>query len=215
MPFLYAKEKRLFFCGVLSFWFMFFYGVPNHFSPFSPLIVPETEFDHVVSFQPAMIWIYISTYVYMFVMYFLLKKEDNLNKVLYSYTATVFIGSVIFFFFPTEIPRLGYPLPDNLSPLTRFAFESLRAIDNSTNAVPSLHVGLSVLGALVMWDETRLGGMLASIWAVAIIYSTMAVKQHHFIDVSTGALLGLSTYWLFHRQSRYSMDFLAQKKSII
>ena len=78
-------------------------------------------------------------------------------------------------------------------------FEALRRFDQPFNQAPSLHVALAV----VLWDAFRhavrrpwLRGLLHG-WMLLIGVSVLTTWQHHFIDVPTGALLGLFCLWLW------------------
>jgi membrane-associated phospholipid phosphatase len=82
----------------------------------------------------------------------------------------------------------------------------LKAVDAAGNACPSLHVAAAVYSSFwVYWlmRELRLGWRAQSIqilWGVAIVYSTMATKQHVALDVLAGTVLGivfsLSSRWV-------------------
>jgi hypothetical protein len=79
-------------------------------------------------------------------------------------------------------------------------FEALRGFDRPYNQAPSLHIALAV----VMWDWYR--RLLAArpaaraalhAWTVLICGSVLTTYQHHFIDIPTGALVGLVCVWLW------------------
>ncbi|WP_326535208.1 phosphatase PAP2/dual specificity phosphatase family protein [Pseudorhodoferax sp.] len=80
-----------------------------------------------------------------------------------------------------------------------FLFTALRGFDQPFNQAPSLHIALAV----ILWDWYRRlirphwGQWLAALWALAICASVLTTYQHHFIDIPTGALLGLLCVWLW------------------
>jgi protein-tyrosine phosphatase len=85
--------------------------------------------------------------------------------------------------------------------LPGFMFAVLGGFDKPFNQAPSLHIALLV----IIWDHIRhrLDGwwrMLWHAWCVLIGASVMTTWQHHFIDIPTGALLGLFALWLFPRE---------------
>ncbi|TRC93641.1 phosphatase PAP2/dual specificity phosphatase family protein [Mesorhizobium sp. WSM4303] len=87
--------------------------------------------------------------------------------------------------------------------LPGFLFAVLGGFDKPFNQAPSLHIALLV----IIWDHWRhvlvrhrLGATLGPVWhvwCVLIAASVLTTRQHHFIDIPTGALLGLFALWLF------------------
>lgn len=80
-----------------------------------------------------------------------------------------------------------------------FLFNALRGFDQPFNQAPSLHIALAV----ILWDwyrrliTPRWGQWLLHGWTLAICGSVLSTYQHHFIDIPTGALLGLLCVWLW------------------
>lgn len=78
-------------------------------------------------------------------------------------------------------------------------FDALTSFDQPYNQAPSLHIALLIL----IWVQfTRLQGgpVLGWVihgWALLIGISVLTTWQHHFIDVPTGAALGLFCLWLW------------------
>ena len=78
-------------------------------------------------------------------------------------------------------------------------FAALRGFDQPFNQAPSLHIALAV----ILWDWYRglLRGRwqraLLHVWTLAICASVLTTYQHHFIDIPTGALLGVVCVWLW------------------
>jgi len=86
------------------------------------------------------------------------------------------------------------------SGLPGFMFAVLGGFDKPFNQAPSLHIALLV----IIWDHWRhrLGGAWRGIWhlwCLLIGISVLTTWQHHFIDIPTGALVGLLALWLFPR----------------
>jgi len=82
--------------------------------------------------------------------------------------------------------------------LPGFMFAVLGGFDKPFNQAPSLHIALLV----IIWEHwrLRLGGPLRvawHLWCLLIGLSVLTTWQHHFIDIPTGALLGLFALWLF------------------
>jgi protein-tyrosine phosphatase/membrane-associated phospholipid phosphatase len=77
-------------------------------------------------------------------------------------------------------------------------FTALTSFDKPYNQAPSLHIALLI----VLWDlyrrllPKRWHGFLHG-WSWLIAISVLTTYQHHFIDIPTGALLGLLCLWLW------------------
>ncbi len=81
-----------------------------------------------------------------------------------------------------------------------FLFEALRGFDQPFNQAPSLHIALAV----ILWDwyrrrlpPRRWAMTVLHVWTFLICASVLTTFQHHFIDIPTGALLGLVCVWLW------------------
>lgn len=78
-------------------------------------------------------------------------------------------------------------------------FDALTSFDQPYNQAPSLHISLLV----VIWVQfARLSvppavRALVHGWALLIGLSVLTTWQHHFIDVPTGAVVGLLCLWLW------------------
>ena len=77
-------------------------------------------------------------------------------------------------------------------------FAALTSFDKPFNQAPSLHIALLV----ILWDLYRRllpqsWHWLLNGWSVLIAVSVLTTYQHHFIDIPTGALLGLLCLWLW------------------
>lgn len=175
--------------GMAVFFYCYFELL--HHPRFAVTEVPITIVDRWVGFQPLALPLYLSLWVYISLAPTFLCH----GRVLLSYAAASVLlsglGLAIFFFWPTTTPTAGIDWSQH--PSMRF----LKAADTTGNACPSLHVAFAVFTAV--WFERLLREMGAGrrlralnwLWCVGILYSTMAVRQHVFIDVVTGTILGL------------------------
>jgi protein-tyrosine phosphatase/membrane-associated phospholipid phosphatase len=77
-------------------------------------------------------------------------------------------------------------------------FDILSGFDRPFNQMPSLHIGLLVvLWVLYARHTPPRWRWLLHGWFVLIGVSVLTTWQHHFIDVPTGAWVGLLCVWLF------------------
>ena len=83
-------------------------------------------------------------------------------------------------------------------------FAALRSFDAPFNQAPSLHIALAV----ILWDFYRRwcrrpwSRWLLHVWTLLICVSVLSTYQHHFIDIPTGALLGVLCVWLWPLERR-------------
>ncbi len=175
----------------------------NHFHLFSPRQLPLWWIDEAVPFVPSSVWIYISEYIFFPVVYFTCKDLVNLNKYFYSFLFLQTISVFIFIVWPTIYPRELFPLTDQMNAATYFIFNSLRTADTAANCCPSLHVSSVYLSSFIFLDDQKDKFPFFFLWGTLIAASTMTTKQHYMVDVITGFLMAIGTYWIFHHQISY------------
>ena len=98
--------------------------------------------------------------------------------------------------------RFTFEKPELPGGLAGFLFEALGAFDKPFNQAPSLHVALLV----ILWPfyarhVPRWARVPLHIWFALIGVSVLTTYQHHFIDIPTGALLGLFCLWLWPEET--------------
>ncbi len=77
-------------------------------------------------------------------------------------------------------------------------FDALAGFDQPYNQAPSLHISLLVIIWVRFAGASRGPARLAvDLWAALIAASVLTTYQHHFIDLPTGALVGLLCLWLW------------------
>jgi protein-tyrosine phosphatase len=82
-------------------------------------------------------------------------------------------------------------------------FAALASFDQPFNQAPSLHVAILV----IVWTRIapRFRGWAATLvhgWLALIGVSVLTTYQHHFVDIPTGALLGVLAMWLWPDEGR-------------
>lgn len=181
------------FAGIPVFVGVFFaaYFLLLRFPVFAVTIMPVTAIDQAIGYSPWALVAYFSLWFYVSLAPSLLQ---NRRELLFHGTVAAVMGitgMAIFFFWPTAVP-MGAGLSDK--DLEALAW--LKQVDATGNACPSLHVAFAVFSG--MWLDRVLramrvppiGRLLNLFWCLAIAYSTLATKQHVFIDVVAGAILG-------------------------
>lgn len=205
--------------GIPAFMVLFFVGyflVAQH-PVFSVTPIPDTGLDRAIGFQPWALWLYASLWVYVSLPPGLI--VDRRELVTYGLAALwlSLAGMIVFFLWPTATPQpdidwIRYP---------SYAF--LKTADQARNACPSLHVAFAVFSGF--WIDRMLCRMntrvpirlMNVVWGLAIIYSTLATKQHVALDALGGAALGgiaavLHWHYLQRRQRQGFMPESARSE---
>ncbi len=154
--------------------------------------MPLTALDHAIPFTPSALLAYVSLWLYVSLPPGLML---NLRELLVYglWAAALCLGGLaLFYFVPTAVP----PLKAGIDLAAHPGFSLLQGVDAAGNACPSLHVATAVFSAF--WIDQQLRhmrapGLLRALnvaWVLAITWSTLATKQHVFIDAAAGAVLG-------------------------
>ncbi len=193
--------------GVTAFTWLFFIGYFHllRFPAYPVVEMPLTALDRWVPFQPAALVAYLSLWVYVGIAPGLQRSLHELLVYGLWAAALCLSGLAIFYFWPTRVPAL--PRDDGGFP----GFAVLRGVDAAGNACPSMHVAIAVFSAI--WVDHLLRTVHApallrganAVWCAAIVWSTLALRQHVALDALAGAALGIgfalpSLRWRPHRR---------------
>lgn len=178
--------------GTTAFMTLFFWGYLSllHQPLFAVTVMPLTVIDRWVGFQPVFLPFYLSLWLYVSLPPAFLQSRRELLAYGWHVGLLCLLGLLVFLLWPTVIPetRIDWASFPGVS--------ALKTLDAAGNAFPSLHVATAVFSAL--WLHRQLPEMGAgrglllfnAVWCLAIVYSTLAIKQHVFLDVLAGLLLG-------------------------
>ncbi len=160
-------------------------------------VVPATALDRLIGVEPVTLPFYLSLWVYVSLPPMLMRTRQAVVEYGKWIGSLCLVALTIFYFWPTAIP----PAHVNWARYPGMAF--LKGMDAAGNACPSLHVATAVfswfwlhrrLTELHLGRRTRI---FSACWCAAIVYSTMATKQHMVLDVAAGIDLALVFIWAF------------------
>lgn len=165
---------------------------------------PVLTIDEVVPFAPGWIWPYLSLAILVPLAPALATSREQLLR--YARGLALLCGTcfVIFFLIPVAGPR-----PEVMPEHALYGF--IVSVDRPSNSLPSLHAGLTAYSLLYVWrvlglDLGRRGRSIlaigTAIWAILILYSTLATKQHWLVDLPAGVLVA----WVAHRWAWRGVD---------
>lgn len=190
--------------ALLAPFFYLSYGAANALAR-SRRAVPSIVFDweRHIPFWDWTIFPYWSLNAFYGLSLFLARTRHELDRHAARLLGAQCVAVACFLLFPLHY-SFGQPAATGLAGLL---FDALRGFDAPYNQAPSLHIALVV----ILWDLYRrlLPGRVARCvlhaWALAICGSVLTTYQHHFIDIPTGALLGVLCVWAWPLERRVSM----------
>jgi membrane-associated phospholipid phosphatase len=196
---LFLSGQNKYLTGIITFFIaMPLYLIANHYPIYSPQLLVLWKWDKMISFLPYTVFIYISEYALFVAAYSLSRNYENANKYIYSFIALQTVSALIFWFFPTTYPRELFPLPDSLDWFTYTVFSTLRKVDLPANCCPSLHVSSVYLSSFLFIPEKQWKKFFFFFsWATAVALSTLTTKQHYIVDVITGLIMAVLSYYAF------------------
>jgi protein-tyrosine phosphatase/membrane-associated phospholipid phosphatase len=181
----------LVFMGIL---FFLLYGASNEYAYLtSPHPAFFWQWEVHIPFISALIVPYMSSDIVFVIAFLLVQTRFELRVLALRVLFIILLSVLIFGLFPLQF-SFEKPFVDGFS----FLFTLLEA-DKPFNQLPSLHVSF----AIVFWHSmkahitNKLLKLCLGLWLVLVALSTLFVFQHHFIDLPTGALVGLLAVYLF------------------
>ncbi len=183
---------------ILTFFMAYFYLLKNPAFPVT--IMPVTVVDRLVGFEPWALPFYLSLWVYVSLPPMLMLTRREIIEYGVWIGSMCMVALAIFYFWPSAVP------PANIDWAKYPGVEFLKGVDAAGNAWPSLHVATAVFSAFWLhWRLSTVGlgrgsRLFSACWCVAIVYSTMATKQHVAVDVVAGVALGGMVAWFFQNR---------------
>ena len=157
----------------------------------------STTFDDKIPFQPSWVWIYSGLY-YPMIVAIILTMDDmrHYNLTVISFIFLMMMQMICFRYYPVETP----PEWREFGNRTGFNIAFIRLIqkyDGNTNCFPSMHTSVATLTALHMMGNEPWLGSWPLVFPLLIAISTLFTKQHYFVDLVPGAVLGWIV-WKIH-----------------
>jgi membrane-associated phospholipid phosphatase len=174
--------------GMAGFFVAYFWVLKHPVFPVT--LMPLTAVDRLIPFRAEALPLYLSLWIYVSLAPALLIDRRELVSCAVAWAGLSVIGLGLFLAWPTAVPSPGVEWSQHP------AFAYLHAADAAGNACPSLHVAFAVFTAV--WLGRLLRQMAAGrvvrgfnwLWCAGILYSTLAIRQHVWLDVLAGAALG-------------------------
>jgi len=174
--------------------FFLLYGASNQYAGITaPHPSYWMEWEKKIPFIEVFIVPYMSSDIMFIIAFFMPYTRLELRILAARVLFIVVLSCVVFVLFPLQF-SFAKPEVEKFT----FLFGMLEA-DLPFNQLPSLHISF----AIVLWASickhfkyTWLK-WLTALWLWLIALSTLFVYQHHFVDIPTGAVVGLSALYIF------------------
>ena len=168
-----------------------------------------TAVDRWTGFSPAWVWAYQSWYLLLPLAWFA-ETREQLHRYALGFVLTTVVGFAFFLFWPVKGPR-----PDQVRLDGMYAL--LVSYDTPLNTFPSLHVALSTYSvcffAAVTGKAARSWVVVLAAWVLLVCYSTLATKQHYFVDLPAGVLLAVVAHTIAWRRLQAGVIALRARRS--
>ena len=149
-----------------------------------------------------------STWFFLLIIvpYLLYKKDRNsLAKYIVSYLVMVVIADIIFISYPTTVARPEVTGTNIIELITRLVFWVDTPI---LNCFPSMHCAISMswlLYIITSKETNKKEKIIIPILCVAIMISTLFIKQHVFIDLVSGVILATIVYIVVQNEKQLTL----------
>lgn len=179
--------------GTTSFMALFFwvyFSILQHLVRV-PTVMPKVWLDQSIPFSLSAFPVYLSLWVYVSLPPAFLGSLRSLLWFGLWICGLCLFCLGIFWFFPTVVPLAGI----DWAAYPQMAL--IKNVDAAGNACPSLHVASSVFAALwldricVSVKAPRAWRWCSGLFCLAILWSTVAIRQHVVLDVVAGVAAGL------------------------
>jgi len=155
--------------------------------------------DDLIPFEPGWVWAYLLPYLIGPVLIGMLTPR-TFRWFVPRGLVIVFLSLTIFIVYPTQTaPRPPADVEDG--PTARLYRSMIEADEPPANAAPSLHVSLTCLLALTLVRDFPRWWLPVCLGVAIVWLSTLLTRQHHLVDVATGALLAGAVVFLWPRSS--------------
>jgi membrane-associated phospholipid phosphatase len=156
------------------------------------------EWERHIPFLPLMIVPYMSIDLFFVAAPFLCRSDQERRIFSRRIIAAILIAGACFLLFPL---RYSFDRPVAPGALGAF-FAHFQQMDRPFNQLPSLHIALRTILAVLYVAHTRgLLRLVVRVWFSLIGFSTLFTFQHHVVDVIAGFALGVFCIYLFQEDS--------------
>lgn len=160
----------------------------------------KTPIDDTIPIMTIFVFFYLSYFIFLaFTLVYFVKNAGSkiTNQTLLSIIISCLVAYTFFLFFQNKVERPGLPVIEDVFDQT---YLWLNANVPPYNGFPSLHVAISTI-CLMAYVQIKSGlKNWMALWVVLIVLSTLYTKQHYFLDVLAGLILGPASFYLSQKK---------------
>lgn len=194
LPRISAENKFMMIMVGCSIFALFYVGtgilsLPNAHS------APILSWDRLIPFMPWTIMIYCSQFIFLLLAVIQAPNTNIATRTYYSYLLATLLACCVYHLYPIKLERIELNQFD-MHPLFYYFYQFLYWSDTPNNCLPSLHTAFALLAANSLRQRHNSWQIIAPLWSVAIIGSTLTTKQHCIVDVLAGVILFFTCAWI-------------------
>ena len=182
------------------------YGAVGVYTARGPFYQLETALDRAVPMTPAWVLVYLMIFFQAAAPLASVRDTRVLRRAIGAYLTLYATALPLWLWFPVTVPRPPLPITD----LWTYGVALTRFIDPPSNCMPSMHVALSVMAALVVRRIDVVMGRVLLASAALVTWSTVALEQHWVADGLVAILLALIADHLWFRRSPLPPEALSR-----
>ena len=162
-----------------------------------------TPLDLAIPLIPSFViiyWYLFYSFIFFSYLYFAFVDREYRNALVLAFVMVNLIAYAIYLVFPV----LG---PDRVVSGTDFFSLQIQALythDTQVNCFPSLHGSTSLLTAYALWRAKKEYGYISWPIAIAVVISTLFVRQHWIADQLAAAIITLPVAYLIFNRFKYT-----------
>lgn len=187
LPLLFRRPRNPLWYLVLWVPYIAIYQLTNRFPLFEPHQLPMTVVDRAVPFVPALMPLYLAYLPFYWWTGARSEDDKTANRLFYASYFQMLVCLPVFVLFPVHMPRELFYGPQAMSWTDGF----WNWFDGPGNCLPSLHASNCLL--FMRFNRARPAPFIHGALALAIIASTLLVKQHYAVDLAAGLLVYTAT----------------------
>jgi len=179
---------------IIGIYQFYFWTQRNHYR--KPISL-YTKIDDYFTLKPWWIWVYSGVY-YPIIVFMIFSFQDfrHFNYTVFSFFMLLMCQMIFFVFMPVQTPD-EWRAAVNGDSITHRFMRYVQTLDKTSNCFPSMHMSVSSLTAMHLQMNYPEFGNWVWTFPVAIAFSALYTKQHFFMDLIPGVLLGLGVFKVF------------------
>lgn len=162
-----------------------------------------TPLDLAIPLVPPVIiiyWYVFYSFIFFSYFYFAFVHREYRNAMVLAYVLVNLVAYLIYLVFPVIGPERVVTGTDFFS----IQIQSLYTHDVQVNCFPSLHGSTSLLTAYALWRAKKEYGYISWPIAIAVMVSTLFVRQHWIADQIAATIITLPIAYLVFNRFKYT-----------